>query len=191
MSPITHGLLSWVLGERMLQNNRDLGLVTIAGLAPDLDSLGILVDGFNHLTGRASSDYYAALHHWLLHGVLGAVLISALVALKAKERARVFIVALAAVHLHILADVLGSRGPDAGEGIWPLYYLGPLTSKAGVLLWRDQWLLNGWQNVSLTVVLLIALFYIAWANDRSPLLPWASRSHRAFVDTLRQRFGSP
>lgn len=175
----------------MLQSDRDLGLVTLAGLAPDLDSLGILVDGFNHLTGRAASDYYAAWHHWLLHGVAGAILISALAALKAKERARVFIVALGAVHLHILADVLGSRGPDATEGIWPLYYLGPLTSKTGVLLWRDQWLLNGWQNVSLTVVLLVALFYIAWAKDRSPLLPWAYRSHRAFVTTLRQRFGNP
>lgn len=191
MSPITHGLLSWVLAERALKDNRDVALVAAAGILPDLDSIGVVLDLTNGWLGRPPTEYYAALHHWLLHGAAGALAVSALLCAGAREKMKVFVGCLVTFHLHLLCDVLGSRGPDASEGIWPLYYLGPFTARAGVLVWKDQWLLNGWQNVSLTVALLIWTFYVAWRWNRSPFLPWAKKVHTDFVSALRQRFGNP
>lgn len=191
MSPITHCLLSWTLGERFLPSPRDAALVAVAGLAPDLDSLGVVLDLANGWLARPATDYYAGLHHFLFHGIAGAAVICGALSLAAVQRARVLALSLLAFHLHLLCDVVGSRGPDPSEGIWPLYYFGPFSSKHGVLLWQDQWALNGWQNVSLTVALLAWTFYLAWRHDRSPLLPWARRAHAALVTTLRARFGAP
>ncbi len=191
MSPITHGLLSWAIGERFLPAPRDVALVGLAGLAPDLDSLGVVLDLANGWLGRPATDYYATLHHFLFHGIAGAVVICGGLSLLAQQRARVLALAFLTFHLHLLCDVVGSRGPDPGEGVWPLYYLGPFSSSQGVLVWQNQWALNGWQNVSLTVALLAWTFYLAWRHDRSPLLPWASAAHRALVAALRGRFGDP
>lgn len=191
MSPITHGLLSWVLGERALKDDRDVALVAAAGILPDLDSAGVAVDIANRLLDRAPTDFYASLHHWLLHGLAGGVVVSGLLCLSAREKSKVLLGSFLTFHLHLLCDVLGSRGPDPSEGIWPLYYLGPFTSKSGVLIWQNQWLLNGWQNVSLTLALLGWTFYVAWRWNRSPFLPWARRIHEGFVAALRGRFGTP
>lgn len=191
LSPITHGLLSWAIGERALKDSGDVARVALAGLLPDLDSLGVIFDLANRWLGRPPTDYYASLHHWLLHGAAGALVVAGALCWRAKERGKVFLLAIVAFHLHLLCDIVGSRGPDPSEGIWPVYYLGPFSSQRGVILWQDQWLLNGWQNVSLTVALLLWVFYLAWRYDRSPLQPWAERAHRALVSTLRNRFGYP
>lgn len=191
MSPITHGLLSWALAERALKDDRDVALVTVAGIAPDLDSAGIVVDMANSIAGRTPTDFYAAMHHWLLHGIAGAIVVCGLLSVSAREKKKVLLGSLLTFHLHLLCDVLGSRGPDPSEGIWPLYYLGPFSAKTGVLIWQDQWLLNGWQNVSLTLALLAWTFYVAWRWSRSPFLPWARRMHEGFVRALRGRFGTP
>lgn len=183
--------MSWTLGERFLKDPGDAVRVAAAGLLPDLDSLGIVVDLGNGWLGRPATEYYASLHHFLLHGAAGALAVAGFLCWKAKERGKVFALSLFAFHLHLLCDVVGSRGPDPSEGIWPVYYWGPFSSSSGVWIWQDQWALNGWQNVSLTVALLVWVFYLAWRSDRSPLLPWASRAHRAVVDALRARFGQP
>ncbi len=165
--------------------------MAVAGLLPDLDSLGVIADLANGWLGRPATEYYATFHHWLFHGAPGALAIAGLLCWKAKERGKVFLLALVIFHLHLLCDVVGSRGPDPSEGIWPIYYLGPFSQTHGVWIWQDQWLLNGWQNVSLTVLLLCWVFYLAWRYDRSPLQPWAPAAHRGFVSTLRARFGNP
>lgn len=151
----------------------------------------MVADLANRWLGRPPTDYYAGLHHWLLHGAAGALVVAGALSWRAKERGKVFALTLLTFHLHLLCDVVGSRGPDPTEGIWPLYYLGPFSRESGVFIWQDQWALNGWQNVSLTVALLSWVFYLAWRHDRSPLRPWADRAHHALVDTLRTRFGSP
>ena len=51
MSPITHFLASWNLAQLCRLSPRDRLLVTVAGVAPDLDGLGIVGD---LLTRRAS-----------------------------------------------------------------------------------------------------------------------------------------
>jgi inner membrane protein len=189
MSPITHLLASWVVADRLFDDEGDKGRVCAAGVLSDLDGLGALPDLFNEALGRRSTSYYAAFHHVLLHGIFGALLISAALTLGARRKARVFWAAFVLVHLHLLCDLVGSRGPDPSD-LWPIDYFGPFSQRPQ-LLWHGQWRLDGWQNVTLTLVLLAYAFRRAWKDDRSPLALVSRSAHRALVDTLRARFGNP
>jgi len=42
MSPVTHFLASWALASFPRLQGRDVALVTFAGIAPDLDGLGVI-----------------------------------------------------------------------------------------------------------------------------------------------------
>ena len=44
MAPETHLLLSWIIAAKTTDNPRDRQLVTLAGILPDVDGLGLLVD---------------------------------------------------------------------------------------------------------------------------------------------------
>ena len=75
MSPITHLCASWIIGVKTTDNTRDCRLVALAGVAPDLDGLGLVVD----LTARAfghETFLWERFHHFLLHGLFGAALIA-------------------------------------------------------------------------------------------------------------------
>jgi hypothetical protein len=126
MAPATHLPASWILAAKTTDNPRDCRLVTLAGVVPDLDGLGILGDWYNSAVGNADHEYYARYHHCLLHGAPGAVVIMAVLVCFAQRRGRVAILALLAFHLHLLCDLIGSRGPDAVDK-WPIYYLAPLS----------------------------------------------------------------
>lgn len=192
MSPITHFLTSWVVADAVLEDDRDKMLVALAGIAPDLDSVGVVVDFISPALGGPETHLYADLHHFLFHGAFGITMLAALLAWRAREKWKVFGWAFLVAHIHVLADFLGSRGPtDTIEDLWPIYYLGPFSREYGHFLWTDQWKLNGWQNVSFTIALLVWVFYAAWRYDRSPLRPLSAKAHRGFVDTLRRRFGYP
>jgi len=82
MAPITHFLASWVIAAKTTDNPRDCRLITLAGVLPDLDGLGMIVDIANNLRGHHGTHYYyyARYHHYLLHGAFGAVTIAGLMA---------------------------------------------------------------------------------------------------------------
>ena len=192
MSPITHFLASWVVADTVLEDDRDKMLVAVAGILPDLDSLGVVVDFASPALGGPETHLYADLHHFLFHGLAGITVLSALLAVKAIKKQKVFLWAFIVAHFHCLCDFVGSKGPyDAIEDLWPIYYLGPFSRTHGHLLWEGQWKLNGWQNISFTVALLCWVFYAAWKYDRSPFRPLSKKVHHAFVETLRARFGNP
>ena len=44
MSPATHFFMSWVIAAKTTDNPRDCRLVTLAGILPDLDGLGLIPD---------------------------------------------------------------------------------------------------------------------------------------------------
>jgi len=44
MSPITHLIGSWLVASVVTDHPRDRKLVTLAGILPDADGLGLLVD---------------------------------------------------------------------------------------------------------------------------------------------------
>lgn len=192
MSPISHFLASWVVADTMLEDDRDKMLVAFAGILPDLDSLGVVCDFASPALGGPETQFYSTFHHFLFHGAPGVLLLSALLAWKGIAKKKVFWWSFLVAHLHVFCDFVGSRGPtDTIEDLWPLYYFGPFSREYGHLLWEGQWKLNGWQNVSFTVALLVWVFYAAWRYDSSPFRPILPRVHKGFVTALRQRFGAP
>ena len=148
MSPTTHLLASWIVAAKTTNNPRDCRLVTLAGILPDADGLGmVVVDLFNNVVRHTENfHYYLKFHHWYTHGVFGAVLTSALLAGFARQRWRVLLLCLVTFHLHLLwqCDFVGSRGPSPGgcQQLRPIYYLG--------LYFRGTGCLSGMANGSCT-----------------------------------------
>jgi len=95
---------------------------------------------------------------------------------------------LLSFHVHLLGDLLGSRGPDGYQ--WPIPYLLPF-SDAWPWVWSGQWQLNAWPNFAFTFVSGFFMFYLAWRRGVSPLEMVSAKANDAFVATLRNRFGQP
>jgi inner membrane protein len=159
MSPETHLIGSWIIGAKATSNLRDCRLVALAGILPDADGLGLLVDWFTQWRGGFQTSLYAEYHHWVLHGAFGALLVTTVLTAFAKDRARVAVLALLVFHLHLLCDLLGSRGPSV-QDVWPIYYFGPF-SHNHMWLWKGQWRLDGWQNRYFSTALTLWALWIA------------------------------
>lgn len=187
MSPVTHLLASWCLAEASGLEDRDRAIIAWAGVAPDLDGLGIVADTACRLAGWAGPGLYEAYHHVLFHGLWGALLFSVAGAAMARRRLRTFLWAMAAVHLHLVCDLAGSRGPGAGH-VWAVEYLSP-ASRALTFSWAGQWPLNGWPNVLFTAALMAFVFWRAAGAGRSPASLVSRRAHEAFVAAVRGRMG--
>lgn len=190
MSPITHFLVSWTLGDRATPIARDSFLVGIAGILPDLDSAGVVIDLLSPRLGGPETELYATYHRVGLHGGAGLLLLAGVVSLFAQRKRLVFLMALLVGHIHIFCDIIGSRGATADD-IWPIWYFAPFTKDSGFLSWSGQWPLNAWQNVLLTVCLMAWIFRVMYKENRSPLLPFAEKVHKAVREVLANRFGQP
>lgn len=187
MSPITHGLLSWLVANAIPDlGRRERALVSAAGVIPDLDGIGMIPELLTRGTGHPvfwGSDY----HHVLAHNVLGALVATALAAVLARRRRGLVAgLAVATFHLHLLCDIVGSRGPDGYQ--WPIPYGMPFTDSLQIT-WSGQWPLDGWPNFVITIGALAATFTLAVKRGFSPLEMCSSRADRALVETLRNRFG--
>ena len=184
MSPGTHFFMSWIIAAKTTDNRRDCGLVTLAGVLPDLDGLGIIPDVLNRGLGHRETVYYEHYHHFLLHGLFGGVLIALLMAGFARHRWRVLLLAFLVFHLHLLCDLVGSRGPDLDD-LWPIYYDGPF-NKSWMWLWKGQWRLDSWFNEILSVVLLVWALRISVQQGWSFVTMLNRRWDETFVGVLRQ-----
>ncbi len=169
MNPIVHAELSW-LGAQRLPNRRDRVLVTLAGVLPDLD--GLTIFGGNELYGQW--------HHVLTHGFVSALLISASLAALAKRKFAVFALGLAAFHLHLVCDLLGS-GPG-----WPLFYFWPLNREQW--FWSGQWDLASWQNGVIGLGATLAVLACALPFGRTVVELFSLKVDAQVVSTLRRRF---
>jgi inner membrane protein len=185
VNPITHLLAAWVVADRTQSSDRDIALVSWAGEAPDLDGLGAVVDVANRAFGRETF-FYGQYHHALLHGLPGALAIALLFSLGARRRLYVFTWCLATVHLHLLCDFLGSRGPDPLD-VWSIPTLSPL-SDGLTFAWSGQWALNAWPNILLTLALLSDVFVRAATAGRSPVRLFGSTAGNAFVTAVQARW---
>jgi len=159
VSPETHLLASWVLAAKTTDNARDCRLVALAGILPDADGLGLVSDLATGAWGGRQTDFYARYHHFLLHGFLGAVLITGLLVVFARRRWRVALLGLVAFHLHLLCDLVGSRGPSVHD-LWGIFYLGPF-NRSPEWIWRGQWPLDAWLNRWLSAALLLYALWLA------------------------------
>jgi inner membrane protein len=187
MSPVTHLLVSWLVAESAPLQRRERALVALAGIAPDLDGLGIVPE----LLTRGSEHplpWFSMYHHVLLHNVVGTVVIAAAVALftRGTWRWRLGVGALAASTfvLHIICDLLGARGPDGFQ--WPVTYWSPFSDQAW--LWSGQWRLDSWQNLVITLFALLITLFLAWRRGRSPIEIVSLRADAAVVGALHRRF---
>jgi len=187
MSPATHFLIGWMVANTGGLDRRERAAVTLAGVAPDLDGLGVIPELLTRWTSHPLP-WFTRYHHILGHNILAAFLVGVICFAVAKRRWRTAALALVSFHLHLFCDIIGAKGPD-GYG-WPVPYLLPFSDK-WQLVWSHQWALNGWQNFAITGACLMATFYLAWLRGYSPLEMVSARADAAFVGALRQRFGDP
>jgi membrane-bound metal-dependent hydrolase YbcI (DUF457 family) len=185
MNVITHALAGWVLASAVPGLTRiQKAAVVAAGVVPDLDGLGIVVE----LATRDSAQprlWWSEYHHLLGHNVL-ACLVVTLVAWGITRRALTAVLAAASFLLHLLGDLVGSRGPDGYQ--WPLPYLWPFAEEPALTLsW--QWQLNAWPNLLLSLALLGYTLWLAERTGSSPLELVSARANQALVSALQARFG--
>jgi hypothetical protein len=184
MSPVTHFLASWVLASFPRRDRRDVTIVTLAGVAPDLDGLGIVPE----LLTRHSThplDWFSRYHHVVAHNLTFAIVVTIAALVLSHRRWLTSVLAFLAVHLHFLMDILGSRGPDGYN--WPIPYFEPFSSKVQIA-WSGQWALNAWQNVAITCGLLALTILRTVQSGRSPVEIFSSAADRKVVAALRQRW---
>ncbi len=200
MSPVTHLLASWLVASATPLSRREKAAVVCAGLAPDLDGLGIIPE----LLTRNSSHpllWFSQYHH-TLHTLAFALVIAIAAWLCSSLAGFTFgpsiqkptppikpwttaLLAFLSFHLHLFCDLIGSRGPDGYQ--WPIPYLSPFSARLQ-LTWHGQWPLNGWENLLITCFFLMCTLWIAIQIGQSPLELLSTGSNDAVVRTLRHRF---
>ena len=183
MSPVTHFLTGWVVAATAQLERRDRTLVTLSAVVPDVDGLGIIPEVLTRNTSHPVL-WFSQYHH-VLHTLCFAVAVAALGGFVARQSWKTAALCFVAFHLHLLEDVLGSRGPDGDQ--WPIFYLAPISSSVA-LSWGGQWALNAWPNFLITFALLLATLYLAWRKGFSPVKIFSIRADHAFVSALRCRF---
>ena len=191
MNPITHGLAAWVLLANAPRETtrRERVIITVGGLIPDVDGIGAVPDMLTRWFTSNPTGFFQDYHHDL-HTVWFAGLTTLAAAALAQgplaRRALTAALFCAAFHLHLLCDVIGSRGPDGS--IWDIPYWRPFT-ESGHWEWSGQWRLDGWQNITITVVLLLVTAVLAVKRGRTIVEVVSTRADQAVVDALKARFG--
>jgi len=183
MSPVTHFLAGWVLANASPLNRRERIAVTVASIAPDIDGLGAIPE----LLTRTSAHpllWFSEYHH-ALHALWFAIVVSVLAAAVASRKWKTAGLAFLAFHLHLLCDLVGSRGPEGYT--WPIPYLLPFSDR-WQWNWPGQWPLNSWENFAITVVLLLLTLVIVQKCGRSPVEIFSTRADRVVVAAIRSRF---
>lgn len=184
MSPVTHLLISWLIAEIPPGLTRkDKVAITVAGVIPDIDGIGAIAE---HIT-RENADpllWFTHYHH-MLHNVAFGLAVAVIAALFGRRRLLVGGLAFLAFTVHIVCDVIGSRGPDGYQ--WPIQYLFPF-SRTPELTWYGQWQLNSWQNFAITLLTILAALWLARERGYSLVMLFSRKADAALVETIRRRF---
>lgn len=187
MHPVTHLLASWTVASIPRVESRDRAIITLAGISPDIDGVGIVVELVTRHTDQPLL-WWTKYHHVIGHNLtFGLIVFMAAVAI-AKKRLLTASLAVFAFHLHLFCDLIGSRGPEGYQ--WPIPYLYPYLNDLE-LAWTGQWALNAWPNILFTIILMTFTVYLAWKRGFSPLEIISKRVDGAVVQTFRKRFGTP
>ncbi|KAB2654113.1 MAG: hypothetical protein DVB33_00525 [Verrucomicrobia bacterium] len=184
MSPVVHLMGSWLIGSVATKNPRDRQLIALAGVIPDLDGFGMIPDVVRAVvTDQPNTfQFYHRYHHVLCHGCPGAILLCGLLVFFARERWRTFGFCLLTFHLHLLCDLLGSRGPSPSD-LWPICYSEPILRRP-IWFWKSQWKLDGWQNQIVFLVVFIISIKRAISSGSSVVEIFSNRGDSVFVKVL-------
>jgi inner membrane protein len=183
MSPVTHFLTGWALANATDLGRRDRVIVTFAAVVPDVDGLGIVAEILTRHSNHPLL-WFSQYHH-SLPTLIFAVFVSVCAFFISDRRCASTFLAFGDFHLHLLEDLVGSRGPDGFN--WPIPYLFPFSSH-WIWAWEGQWRLNAWPNIVLTVVLLVGTIWIAFRRGYSPVDIFSPAADRLVVTALRKRF---
>jgi len=181
LNPASHLLISWTLANTVEIPRRDRALVTLTGVIPDIDGVGIIAELLTENTTMPLI-WYSKYHHVLGHNLGVGLILAAFVLFLSTKRWITPALALVAFHLHLLGDIAGSRGPDGYQ--WPIPYFFPISTDWS-LSWQGQWELNAWPNILATLLFVAITLYIAWKRGRSPLEMISLKADTAFVTKLR------
>jgi hypothetical protein len=184
MSPITHFFIGWLVATPTKLNSRERSIIAFSGVIPDLDGLGIVAEVLTKNTAYPLlwwSDY----HHILGHNIGFALLVLLLATWFSTHRVLTAVLAFISFHVHLLADLVGSRSPAGYQ--WPIPYLLPFSS-SWQLTWSGQWQLNAWPNFLVTGIALFLILFLAHKRGYSIVGVFSLSADKAFVDTLRKRF---
>lgn len=157
MTPGQHFIISWVVANSITLDRKSRLCITASGLLPDLDGLGYIADKLGPVFGYSSS-WYEQYHHVFGHNLLSGILLALVFAYMCQRKIEVFLLSLLAFHLHLLADLAGSMGPDGYQ--WPIYYLYPFITDYE-LIWSGQWELSSWRNSAIGVGFFITALILA------------------------------
>jgi inner membrane protein len=188
VSPLTHLLVGWTVAEQTRVSPRDRKILAWAGVVPDLDGLALVGDVTNRLLGRPEAYLYQQYHHLLTHGLPAALAVACVAFGMGTNRLKTALLAFLTFHLHLVCDLVGSRGPDPSD-IWPIHYFQPLSDHL-TIQWAGQWELTAWPNVALSVVLLGLVLVRAVRRGYSPVSLFSESADRTVVASLRARFRS-
>src|ERR1700691_6532979 len=133
MSSGTHFFTGWDLAKLASLSRRERVLVTLVSVAPDVDGLEVVPDSFTRNSPHPL-EWFSTYHH-SLHSLPFAIVVAAMSFALATQRWKTAGMAFLSFHIHLLEDLLGSRGPDGYQ--WPIPYFMPF-SRACELSWRGQ-----------------------------------------------------
>lgn len=185
MSPITHFFMGWVVANSAPSLTRqERAMVTFASVVPDMDGLGIIAERLMQNSAHPLN-WWSDYHHVLGHNIGFALVVTVIATIFAKQKVKTSLLVFLSFHLHLLADLVGARGPDGDQ--WPLPYLIPFSNK-WQLTWSGQWALNAWPNFLITGALIALTLMLARRRGFSPLEIFSRKVDAIFVGTLRMRF---
>jgi len=139
------------------------------------------VDGLSLFFGVEA---YVKYHHVLTHGIVAAVIVTAVCAVLARDRVKVALLSLAAFHLHLVCDLVGS-GADGQP--WPIVYLWPFSLHETMFF--HGWDLASPQNAFVWLAAVAATIWIGVRYGRTFAEAFLSASADArVVATLRKYF---
>ena len=151
--------------------------MTWAGVVPDLDAIPLLF----------GVGAYSTYHHVLTHGIVAAVVVTAVWTVLARDRLRVALLSLAAFHVHLLCDLVGSAAQ--GEP-WSITYLWPFSHRE--IISPYSWDLASPQNAFVWLIAVAWTVRIGLVHGRTfaeTFLP--ARADAAIVATLRKMLSRP
>jgi len=190
MNTVTHFLVGWVVANADHLNRRERAAVTVSGIIPDIDSVGIIAEKLTQGSDHPLL-WWSKYHHVLAHNLGFGLFVAIVVFVMANMAKRKWLttgLAFLSFHLHLLGDIVGARGPDGYH--WPIPYLLPFWN-GWEITWSGQWAINAWPNFVITGVALVITFFLVWKRGYSPLEMLSTSADRAFVKTIRARFGHP
>ncbi|WP_082355606.1 MULTISPECIES: hypothetical protein [Pseudoalteromonas] len=168
--------MSWLSSNLIKGRVRERRIITISGIAPDIDGVGLLIDPILRMAGH-SSNLWGEWHH-SLHNLGFCLFVTCIAYITASiNKFKVACMAFLLFHLHLVCDLIGSKGPDGYQ--WPLSYLSPF-SEVVTLSWKYQWELNAWPNIAIALVLYLVMFRCIKYKKRSPFEIMSKKADDAF-----------